>query len=333
MRTRSIIAVAAALAVTAEGQEPGTKVVRWEAAKRATTTTAAAGATHTVLVGAEGFKFSPNQYTNVPIGDIIEFRLYPGNHTVARSDFGTPCLPYEYTGLNRQGFFSGYIGPQVITNDLPKLQVRVNDTEPIFFYCTAPGSCFQQHMIGVVNPNSTETLDLQEQYAINATTQLAPGEPFPSETLNPTSTPSASNTNSPGAGSDDHEHHGLSAGAIAGIAIGGAAVLCLAGALVFLCGRRGGLDKAYRRSTQTFPPPVVENKYQPSNPKSPGQETYSTAHYSNDPYRTNSPHTFASSPPPLTPNSHPAYTYSSAAGHPNVQSPLMAGMTDGTQGY
>ncbi len=196
-------------------------------------------------------------------------------------------------------------------------------------------------MIGVVNPNSTETLDLQEQYAINATTQLAPGEPFPSETLSPTHTPLAGSTDSAAPGTDDHEHHGLSAGAIAGIAIGGAAVLILAGALVFLCGRRGGLDKAYRRSTQTFPPPVVDTKYNPtnpSNPKSPGQETYSTAHYSvpaaNDPYRTNSPHTFASSPPPTTPNSHPAYsTYSSAGGHPNVQSPLMAGLTDGTQGY
>lgn len=179
-------------------------------------------------------------------------------------------------------------------------------------------------MIGVINPNSTETLDLQEQYAINATQQIAPGEPFPSETL-----PAATN---------DHDHHGLSAGAIAGIAIGGAAVLVLAGALVFLCGRRGGLDKAYRRSTQTFPPPMVDTKYNPSNPKSPGQETYSTAQYSvpaaNDPYRTNSPHTYASSPPPMTPSSHPAYnTYASSGGHPNAQSPLMAGMTDGSQGY
>jgi hypothetical protein len=52
-----------------------------------------------------------------------EFRLYPGNHTVARSDFGTPCLPYEYTGLNRQGFFSGYIGPQVISSDVSLLHV------------------------------------------------------------------------------------------------------------------------------------------------------------------------------------------------------------------
>ena len=83
-----------------------------------------------------------------------------------------------------------------------------------------------------------------------------------------------------------------------------------------------------------------DTKYIPPNPKSPGQETYSTAHYSinpvnvNDPYRTNSPHTYAPSPPPpITPQGHPAYgTYSSTGSHPNAQSPLMAGMVEG-QGY
>jgi hypothetical protein len=194
-------------------------------------------------------------------------------------------------------------------------------------------------MIGVVNPDANQTLDLQMQYALNATFQLAPGDPFPSETVSPTHTPpatSSSSSTSTGAASTGGDGgHGLTSGAIAGIAIGGAAVLVLAGALVFLCGRRGGLDRAYRRSTQTFSPPMTDNKY---NPKSPGQDTFSINHYSmpvvNDPYRTNSPHTYASSPPPITPNSHPAYgTYSRTGGHPNSHSPLMAGMTDGTHGY
>jgi len=56
-----------------------------------------------------------------------EFRLYPGNHSVARSDFRTPCLPYEYTGSNRQGFFSGFIGPQVITNDVSSVHFCFGD--------------------------------------------------------------------------------------------------------------------------------------------------------------------------------------------------------------
>jgi hypothetical protein len=224
---------------------------------------------------------------------------------------------------------------------LPKLQVRVNDTEPIFFYCTAPGSCFQHHMIGVVNPNSIETLDLQQQYAINSTTQLAPGDPFPSETLNPTSTPSTTAVGSGTGNQDnhDHPHHGLGPGAIAGIAIGGAAVLILAGALIFLCGRRGGLDVAYRRSAQTFPPSLVEEaKYNPHNPKSPGHQSYSSPNYTvpmvNDPYQGTHPHTHNSSPPPVAPSSHPAYSvYSSTGGQPSITSPLSAGVTDGTQGY
>jgi hypothetical protein len=29
--------------------------------------------------------------------------------------------------------------------------VTVNDTAPIFYYCSAPGACFQG-MIGVINP-------------------------------------------------------------------------------------------------------------------------------------------------------------------------------------
>ncbi|KAB5515614.1 hypothetical protein GE09DRAFT_576055 [Coniochaeta sp. 2T2.1] len=327
-----IIALAAALGVTVEGQTPaGTTTVT-----RAPTTSTAALNTWTILVGAEGFKFTPNEIRNASVGDILEFRLYPGNHTVARSDFGSPCLPYEYTGLNRQGFFSGYIGPQVISNDLPKLRVRVNDTGPIFFYCTAPGSCFQQHMIGVVNPNATETLDFQQQYAINATTQLAPGDPFPSETLNPTNTPSATGASAAAGGGNSHDH-GLSAGAIVGIAIGGAAVLIVAGALV-LCGRRGGLDMAYRRSTQTFPLMMVkETKYNSHNPKSSGHEAHSHAQYSipvvNDPCCVNSPHTCNSSPPPVT-SSHPAYNaISPPDGDLNVQSPFMASTTNGTYGY
>ena len=162
---------------------------------------------------------------------------------------------------------------------------------------------------------------------------MKPGDPWPTESLSATNTASPSSTAA--AGTAEHDHHVLSAGAIAGISIGAAAVLVLAGALVFMCGRRGGQDMAHRRSTQTFPPPMVDSKH---NPKSPDQSTFSTNHYSmpvvNEPYRANSPHALASSPPPMSPNSHSAYsTYSSAAGHPTLQSPLMAGVMGGTQAY
>jgi hypothetical protein len=37
----------------------------------------------------------------------------------------------------------------------PIFQVTVNDTSPIFFYCSAPGACIDDGMIGVINPVRT----------------------------------------------------------------------------------------------------------------------------------------------------------------------------------
>lgn len=124
-------------------------------------------------------------------------------------------------------------------------------------------------MIGVINPNATHTYDAQLIAAERAQYQLEPGEPFPSETSLP---------RPPGAGgSGDEGGSSLSAGAIAGIAIGGAAVLILAGALIYLCGRRGGFDKAYRKSVPApAPAPDMLEAASHANPKSPGQATLST---------------------------------------------------------
>lgn len=75
----------------------------------------------------------------------------------------------------------------------PSYSVRVNDTDPIFFYCAAPYSCVPNHMIGVINPNATHNYDAQLAFALNATYQLAPGDSFPSEMPrpNPSSTAAA----------------------------------------------------------------------------------------------------------------------------------------------
>lgn len=188
-------------------------------------------------------------------------------------------------------------------------------------------------MIGVINGNATENLGLQMQYAVNLTSaadQMAPGDPFPSEGAEPTS------TGYPGGGDDDDEqHHHLSAGAIAGIAIGGAAVLVLAGALIFLCGRRGGLNIGYRQSVGTAPPaPVAESPYA-QDAKSPAH-TYSTQHHKNslvgDP-RTASPHIYTSSPPPGSPDQHAYGTYPSTGSYLHPGSPLMGVSPQNTPGY
>lgn len=93
--------------------------------------------------------------------------------------------------------------------------------------------------------------------------QLRPGEPWPTEDL-PTETASPKDSSE----ADDGEtSSNLSPGAIAGIAIGSTAVLLLAGALLYLCGRRGGFDKAYRKSFGGTPhPPVAETQFNSPNP-------------------------------------------------------------------
>lgn len=155
-------------------------------------------------------------------------------------------------------------------------------------------------MIGVINPNSTQTIEGQLKAAENVGYQLAPGDDWPSEDdKNHPGGSGGSNNNSGSSGSSSGSDSGsggggLSKGAIAGIAIGAAAVLIIAAALIYLCGRRGGFDKAYRKSALlpfgrsnagsgtnggaadagAVPgPDMVEANYANANPKSPGQTT------------------------------------------------------------
>lgn len=195
-------------------------------------------------------------------------------------------------------------------------------------------------MIGVINPNNTQTLDVQLAYTENATLQLTPGDAFPSETgssTKATSTPSSAAGSTSGGGGGGSSNS-LSAGAIAGIAIGAAAVLVLAGVMFYLCGRRGGLDKAYNgQSRQSFPPAMVEAKYVPGGPKSPGQATYATTTYSstpsNEPHRQGTPqYSLSGSPPPMSIRSETSYQHFGSPPLHQVGSPMMQTM-EGGQGY
>ena len=62
---------------------------------------------HKVKAGAGGFYFEPAELTNVSVGDVVTFEFYPPDHSVARADYGSACVPYEYTGRDRIGFWSG----------------------------------------------------------------------------------------------------------------------------------------------------------------------------------------------------------------------------------
>ena len=34
----------------------------------------------------------------------------------------------------------------------PTWKLTINDTDPIFYYCSAPTSCIESAMVGVINP-------------------------------------------------------------------------------------------------------------------------------------------------------------------------------------
>ncbi|KAJ0108509.1 hypothetical protein J7T55_002113 [Diaporthe amygdali] len=306
--------------------------------RTASATSASASAVNTI---SEGHKFTP-QTVNASVGDIIQFRFYPTGHSVVRAEYKYPCIPYEYTGPNKVGFFSGFEDVATITNDGPTFSVRVNDTAPIWFYCAAPGSCIDNWMIGVINPNATQTLDVQLAYTKNTTMQVTPGDPLPSETAAGTAGATATSGSSSGSDSHSHSSSPLSAGAIAGISIGGAVVLLIAATLLYLCGRRGGLDKAYNRQSRhaMAPPPMAEVKYNGS-AKSPGQETFATTAYSvtpsNDPYQQQQGHgvsqgvpsysVHSGSPPPMSVHSQNSYQHFGSA--PGMGTPFMQGSENG----
>lgn len=93
-----------------------------------------------------------------------------------------------------------------------------------------------------------ESLDGHLEYVEQAEFELLPGEDWPSEAppVDDDEETSGSDSARPPAATKPNSQ--LSAGAIAGIAIGSAAVLIIAAGIIFLCGRRGGIDLGYRRS-------------------------------------------------------------------------------------
>lgn len=61
---------------------------------------------HLVTAGVGGFQFEPAELTNVSVGDVVTFEFYPPDHSVARAEYDSACVPYEYTGKGKTGFWS-----------------------------------------------------------------------------------------------------------------------------------------------------------------------------------------------------------------------------------
>ncbi|KAK6598530.1 extracellular serine-rich protein [Botrytis cinerea] len=182
--------------------------------------------THVVSVGADGLNYEPRELTANP-GDVIEFRFYPLNHSVARAEYKQPCIPYEDTGAGKIGFWSGFEPISIVSNNPPTFNLVINDTEPIFFYCSAPGAC---------------------QEAVASTSS----------------------------------HKSFPPGAIAGIVVGAVAVIALAGALFYMCGRHRTMKEVFHNGPSSGPP-ASSNPYDDTHNSymSQGGLTVSEANYPN----------------------------------------------------
>ncbi|KAH8589308.1 Cupredoxin, partial [Bisporella sp. PMI_857] len=108
-----------------------------------------------VKVGANNLTYTPSNIIAAP-GTKIEFSFFPKNHTVTQSSFSDPCHPLA------GGFFSGFVPTQPAAAGSSSFTITVNDTKPIWFYCsqTAGDHC-QKGMVGSINAPKTGNRTLE----------------------------------------------------------------------------------------------------------------------------------------------------------------------------
>ncbi|KAH8816034.1 Cupredoxin [Xylogone sp. PMI_703] len=122
-------------------------------------------ATIDINVGQTGLSFSPNSVT-AQVGDVLQFHFFPGGHSVVQGDFANPCQP-----SSSSAFFSGNLPGDSSGNNV--FLVTVTSTDPIWYYCSAPGHC-PAGMVGVVNPPANQTIGAFRSAAQNADSVSAP---------------------------------------------------------------------------------------------------------------------------------------------------------------
>jgi plastocyanin len=164
---------------------------------KASPTASASSSAQTVMVGQNGFTFSPDSVV-VAQGKSVVFQFYPGDHSVVQGSFDNPCQP-----ANSSGFASGFVN----SNSGPAsnvFTVTVNDTNPIWFYCGQVGHC-QGGMVGVINPPSSgQTLAQYRSAAAGSKSSSSPpgiqggqlGAASSTTSTGASSTPSGSSANS-----------------------------------------------------------------------------------------------------------------------------------------
>ncbi|KAL8686089.1 MAG: hypothetical protein Q9218_007356 [Villophora microphyllina] len=143
--------------------------------------------------------FEPNNLQAAP-GSMVQFHFYPKvsirdntnalarhvkadkfvtqNHSVVQSTFDQPCQPINNNNASVDGFFSGFMPVKANDSMMPSFTIMVNDTKPIWYYCSQGKHC-QAGMVGVINPpaaNKSRTIESFTSLAKQATENLSPGQ-------------------------------------------------------------------------------------------------------------------------------------------------------------
>ncbi|KAJ1323402.1 plastocyanin [Microdochium nivale] len=141
------------------------------------TATLAAAKTITVQVGSSGLNYSPESAT-AAVGDTIDFVFKGRSHDVVQGAFDKPCQAVTQGGFN-SGFFADATSSAAKT-----FRVTVNSTDPIWYYCSAPGHC-QGGMVGVINPPAVgNTLASYKSGAAGASNSVTPPNVFGGTVVN-----------------------------------------------------------------------------------------------------------------------------------------------------
>jgi plastocyanin len=103
----------------------------------------AAAAVHDIQVGGPDGKleFSPEAIAGAP-GDQVTFHFHPKNHSIVRSSFADPCGALVGDGAFNSGFNPV---PANQTDNFPTYTITVNDTAPIWVYCSQAGKTPASH--------------------------------------------------------------------------------------------------------------------------------------------------------------------------------------------
>ncbi|KAK9467500.1 hypothetical protein V1512DRAFT_270693 [Lipomyces arxii] len=126
---------------------------------------------HNVTVGIDGFSFSPNSI-KAAVGDYVQFEVQQSIHGIAQASFAQPCMPYANSdeGNGTPGFFSGIL---TYVDHVETFTIRVNTTDPMFFYCPEAYHC-ESGMVGAINPTDKQTIEAFLNAATQQSTNTAP---------------------------------------------------------------------------------------------------------------------------------------------------------------